>query len=95
MDAFGTSRTFVFKDTNGGIEIAATENSTGRLLWRGWGIRGKVELSRPVGATLSTGHGKHPDKQGINKGRCHVAIEIAVSDLQPSSIRGKAGLSPR
>ena len=31
----------------------------------------------------------------LNKRRCHVAIEIAVSDLQPSSIRGKAGLSPR
>jgi hypothetical protein len=37
-DAFGKSRTFVFKDTNGGLEIAVTENSTGRILWRGWGL---------------------------------------------------------
>jgi hypothetical protein len=38
MDAFGTSWTFVFKDTNGGLEITNTDNSTGRLLWRGWGL---------------------------------------------------------
>jgi hypothetical protein len=38
MDAFGTNRTFVFKDTNGGLEITSTENITGRLLWRGWGL---------------------------------------------------------
>jgi hypothetical protein len=37
-DAFGTSRTFVFKDTNGGLEIAVAENITGRILWRGWGL---------------------------------------------------------
>ena len=38
IDAFGTSRTFVFKDTNGGLEITTTENITGRVLWRGWGL---------------------------------------------------------
>jgi hypothetical protein len=35
-DAFGTSWTFLFKATNGGLEVTNTENITGRLLWRGW-----------------------------------------------------------
>jgi len=39
MDAFGTRWTFVFKDTNGGLETIRTENITGRVLWRGWGLR--------------------------------------------------------
>jgi hypothetical protein len=38
-DAFGKQRTFVFRDVNSGLELANSDNVTGRVLWRGWGLR--------------------------------------------------------
>ncbi len=39
IDAFKKPWKFIFRATNGAIEVVYADNATGRTIWHGWGIR--------------------------------------------------------